>query len=141
MFIAPKELKAKYPLIESQRSRPSIWPSDTFTVVYEARQRKQTSTVAAIGDLGDGPATVSSAYVRLRNDSSTEFIEIGGVGVYTDECDIEPGDGTRIGDAVSYKLSGAFTTQAGNYVLYITATFDDQTKVTESLKFRVLEFQ
>ena len=86
------------------------------------------------------PADVSAAYVRLRSDSTTDFIEIGGVGVSILPMQVEAST-MNVGAILTVTVPGEFLVQSRNYVLYVTALFDDDNEqVTETRRFRVNSF-
>jgi len=136
MYVAPKFLLARHPQL-NERTKPTILSGDTFQVVYEARKLPQG---APNMQQQGAPADVSAAYVRLRSDSTTDFIEIGGVGVSILPMQVEPST-MNVGAILTVTVPGEFLVQSGNYVLYVTALFDDDNEqVTETRRFRVNSF-
>lgn len=129
----PKFLLERYPPY-SQRSRPKIFPGDTFPVVYEARQVDQQN----FGNVDGLPEAVVSATAKVRSLNDDAWLELGGVGVTEVEIDVVPPNGD-IGAMLSYTIPSAFTVE-GDYYIYITAVFGDEEVFTINRKFTVMEF-
>lgn len=121
-------------------TKERIYPGDNMVAVYEVRKPDPENPNDAKGL----PANVSSAYARVLNGLTGEFIDLGGVGVQTDAVTITPATGTTYSDTgaiLSYKLSSTVTAIPGDYTVLITAIFQDGTRLTESRKVKVLEWR
>lgn len=118
-----------------------IFQGDTLPVSYECRRPDPDDPIRYSGGW---PATPVSAYARVRDTLSEVFLEIGGPGVITAPCTIEPATGSSRNDRgalVNFVVSSEFTQVPGTYVLYITAEFSDGAILTEDRKYRVNEFR
>lgn len=109
-------------------------------MAYECRQPDEDDP----RNTGGLPATPDSAYVRLLNRQTGEFVEIGGVGDDTVPAQIDPATGTTARDKgaiIRYTLPAEFTAQAGDFTLLTTAVFADGAVLTEDRIFKVLEYR
>ncbi len=90
------------------------------------------------------PATPSSATVRLLNRQTGVFVDIGGAGDDTVDATIEAATGSTWQDKgaiVRYTLPSTFTTEPGDYALYVTAVFPDGAILTEDRLFKINEYR
>ena len=90
------------------------------------------------------PTPVSSAFARILDGLSGEFIEIGGPGVLTETVTITQPTGTTASDKgaiLTYKVKSDHTQEPGDYTLLITAVFQDGSRLTEDRRYKILEFR
>lgn len=123
-----------------QGDKERIFPGDTLPVVYETRKPDEEDKRNTNGL----PADATSAFIRLLDRQTGEFIEIGGPNITTTEADIDPATGMTAddrGSLVRYTLPSQFTQTPGDYTLLITGVFPDGSILTEDRVFKVLEFR
>lgn len=90
------------------------------------------------------PVTPVSAYARVFDQGSSEFIELGGVGEDTAPCSIEAATGSTSrdrGGLVSFTVSSEFTQIPGRYTILITTTFGDGIILTEDKQYQIIEIR
>lgn len=121
-------------------TKERIYPEDNIVIEYEVRKPDPDNPNDAHGL----PAAVSSAFARVLNGLTGEFINLNGVGVTTEAVSITPATGTTRDDTgaiLTYRLKSTITSVAGDYTILITAVFQDGTKMTEPRRVKVLEFR
>lgn len=112
-----------------------IYPGDSLPLVYECQ--------LATPDGYQVPATPLSAFARILNKNTGDFLIIGPVGVSGNPeaaVTITPETAGR-GAILTYIVSDEVTNVAGNYKVFITAVFADGTVLTEDRDIRVMDFR
>lgn len=120
--------------------RERIFPGDTLPVTYECRKPNPDDR----DDSRGLPATPDSAFVRLFNRQTGEFVDIGGPGDTTAPATITPATGAEpenVGALVSYTVGSEFTQEPGDYALMITSVFPGGAILTEDKIFKINEFR
>jgi hypothetical protein len=87
------------------------------------------------------PAEPESGFARLKNDQD-EFLELGGPGSIIGAVEIVPKTGQTEHDKgalINYTVSEDFTQTPGDYVLYITAVYENGIVRTEDRRYKVLD--
>jgi hypothetical protein len=117
--------------------REKIFPGDTFPVSYECRMPDPDDNRNTYGL----PAEPESGFARLKNDQD-EFLELGGPGSIIGAVEIVPKTGQTEHDKgalINYTVSEDFTQTPGDYVLYITAVYENGIVRTEDRRYKVLD--
>ena len=120
--------------------KEKIYPGDTMSVAYEMRKPDPNDDRNTAGL----PATPTSAFVKLLDRQSGEFVELGGTGVDEVDATIEAATGEAWNDKgaiIRYTLPSAFTQTPGDFTLLVTAVFENGTILTEDKIFKVLEYR
>ena len=120
--------------------KEKIFQGDTLPVALECRKPNPDDP----NDSRGLPATPTSATARVYDSLNEVFLFIGGGTDDTADCTIVAQTGIDPDDKgaiVSYTVPSAFTAEAGDYKLFITAVFPDGAILTEDKAFKVLELR